>query len=66
MNEEIPVVQATDYRSALHFTNSIHHGLQQLPLYIQVRQSRFKVTKENFDALSLGVLMAAEWPESMD
>lgn len=68
---EIPTIQASEYRSALHFTNTIRCSLgvlnsEQLPLYVQCGRSQFKITEENFEHIALGVLMAASWPDVLE
>ncbi len=60
---DIPEIQASDYRSALHLTNLIAIGEIQLPVRVLCGNSGFTITRPNFNALSLGCLMAAFWPE---
>lgn len=61
------VIQSSDYRSALAFTNAVRHGLRgnlDLPVEVKCGNSTFTLTKENFEGLALGVLMAALWEEA--
>jgi hypothetical protein len=70
---DIPIVQLNEFPNAMAFMNSIHIALSQkekgnlsaevLPVHVQIGKSRFTVTKENFELLSLGVLMAVLWEE---
>jgi hypothetical protein len=63
---DIPEIKASDYRSALHLTNQIAVGEIALPVRVLCGDSGFTITCANQNALSLGVLMAASWPEPKD
>ncbi len=60
---DIPEIQASDYHSALRLTNLIAVGEIELPVRVRCGNSGFTITRQNFNALSLGCLMASSWPE---
>lgn len=62
MSDPAPtIINARNYRSALELINTLKPS--QLPVWVKCDRSEFLLTKENFDAIMLGVLMAASWSE---
>jgi hypothetical protein len=58
--DNIPEINATDYRCPNHLMMSISSGKVPLPVRILIGDSGFKITEANQDAFSLGVLMATD------